>query len=230
MTNLDFYNKTTTLPVDQVSPGKLKEVTLVRELMVEKEFHVTIHDGKPTVAIDIDGVMADFNKAMKPFSLVADTDETCPHSYNFVESGWFSNFEAFETAHVTVMDKAGDIELCDPTAPGAVQKMIDYGFHVIAVTARREPWREETMRFFTRNKINISNDRLFFMDKKNKSEMGFNYLIDDAPKNIIDALARSKAFPVIYNQPYNLHLPGARVKNMDEFADMIITHHQMATT
>lgn len=219
----------TTLPVDQVSPGKLKEVSLVKELMVQKQFHIVPGDHTPVVAFDIDGVMADFNKAIQPFSLVAGTDEYCPESYNFVESGWFADFDAFEQAHVTVMDKAGDIALADTSAPRAVQKLIDNGFDVLAVTARREMWRKETMRFFAKHGINITDDRLFFMDKQNKSEMHFDYLVDDAPKNIIDALQRSHAFPVIYNQIYNAHLPGARVENLDEFADMVIAHRQMAT-
>jgi len=184
--------------------------------------------------------MADFNAAMKPYSLVAESDIDCPESYNFVDSGWFDNFDDFEQAHVTgwfdnfddfeqahvkVMDKAGDIPLADPTAPMAVNKLVDHGFKVLAVTARREPWRKETLRFFSRHNINITDDRLFFMDKKNKSEMGFDYIIDDAPKNIIDALANSQSFPVIYNQPYNNHLPGVRVSTLEDFADVVIDHH-----
>lgn len=229
MNALDFYNMETTLPVDQVSPGKLMEVSLVKELMVEKQFHIAPRNQTPVVAFDIDGVMADFNKAMKPFSLVSDTDEHTPGSYNFVDSGWFKDFDDFEKAHVTVMDKAGDIELADYSAPRAVQKLIDNGFEVLAVTARREMWRKETVRFFQKHKINITNDRLFFMDKKNKSDMHFDYIIDDAPKNIIDTLSHSSAFPVIYNQRYNVHLPGARVETLDDFADMVIAHRHMAT-
>ena len=223
MSSLDFYTTYSHLPVDQVSPGKIKEAHLVKDLMVEKTF--TITKKSPVVALDIDGVMADFNAAMKPYSLVAESDIDCPESYNFVDSGWFDNFDDFEQAHVKVMDKAGDIPLADPTAPAAVNKLVDHGFKVLAVTARREPWRKETLRFFSRHNINITDDRLFFMDKKNKSEMGFDYIIDDAPKNIIDALAHSQSFPVIYNQPYNNHLPGVRVSTLEDFADVVIDHH-----
>ena len=212
-----------TFPVDQMSPGKLEEAHIVKSLMSQKTF--TITKKKPVVALDIDGVMADFNAAMKPYSRVAHSNDTCPESYNFVDSGWFDNFDDFEKAHVTVMDKAGDIPLADSTASTAVDRLKESGFTVLAVTARREMWRDETLRFFSKNNINITSDRLFFMDKKNKSEMGFDYIIDDAPKNIIDVLSRSHSFPVIYSQPYNRHLPGIRVNSLNDFADVIIAHH-----
>lgn len=214
---------TTNLPIDQVSPGKIKEVKLVHDLMSSRTFTLS-NASEPTVALDIDGVMANFNLAMKPYSLVADTDKVCPESYNFVDSGWFSNFDDFERAHVHVMDSAGDIALADTTASSAVQRLISEGFKVLAVTARREMWRSETLRFFQRHDIDITNDRLFFMDKRNKSEMGFDYIIDDAPKNIIDTLAHSNAIPFIYHQRYNRHLPGERVHTLDEFADKVIKH------
>lgn len=179
------------------------------------------------VACDIDGVMADFNAAMKPLSLVKDTEEVCPAHYNFVESGWFNNFDDFEAAHVKVMDSASTIPLADTTAAQAVQFLIDSGFEVIAVTARREMWRSETEKFFRVNGINITPDRLFFMDKANKSEKHFHYLIDDAPKNIINAVVNTHSMPVIYHQRYNAHLPGMRAHTLMDFARTISHHRDM---
>lgn len=94
-------------PVDQVSPGKVREVTIAKTLTSTRRISIK-NPLRPVVALDIDGVMADFNAAMKPFSNVRSTKESCPNSYNFVESKWFDTFDDFERAHVTVMDSAGD--------------------------------------------------------------------------------------------------------------------------
>ena len=94
------------------------------------------------------------------------------------------------------------------------------------MTARREAWRKETLRFFQVNGIPITSERLFFMDKSNKSEMHFDYLIDDAPKNIVDALENTNSMPFVYAQPYNAHLPVPRVGSMMDFANAVIDHRK----
>lgn len=212
-------------PVDQVSPGKLREVIIAKTLTSTRRISIK-NPFRPVVALDIDGVMADFNAAMKPFSNVKDTEESCPHSYNFVESKWFNTFDDFERAHVTVMDSAGDIPLNDDTASEAVSMLQHEGCEVIAVTARREAWRKETLRFFQVNGIPITSERLFFMDKSNKSDMHFDYLIDDAPKNIVDALENTNSMPFVYAQPYNAHLPVTCVGSMMDFANAVIDHRK----
>ena len=50
--------------------------------------------------------------------------------------------------------------------------------------------------------------------------------MDDAPKNVIDALKNSDAEVVVYNQRYNEHLPGNRVTNLMEFADFVLSRER----
>lgn len=212
------------VPVDQLSPGKQKEKSLVAQLLkdrsLKKEFTV---NGKKIVALDIDGVLANFNKAMQPYGTDKARSESAPEDYNFVQSGWFKNFDDFEKAHVTVMDKAENIPLNDATAPEAVNLLRKHGYDVIGVTARREEWRQGTLEFFKRNNIDIQDKDLHFSDKNNKTDTThYDYILDDAPKNIVDALQNSEADAVIYNQPYNTHLDGKRVNTVLEYAQYII--------
>lgn len=215
----------TTRPVDQLATTKAQEADLVRDLLDKRTLTKRVDShGRKVVAIDIDGVLADFNAAMKPFSKVKDTDENTPDDYNYVTSGWYDTWEEFEHAHVTVMDDAGSIPPQEPTgvAGEAIRKLKDAGLEVKVITARREQWRGATLEFFSRHDIPIETQDLHFMDKKNKSEMHFDYLVDDAPKNVIDALQNSSAEAVIYNQRYNEHLPGNRVHNLMDFANFVL--------
>lgn len=180
----------------------------------------------PVVALDIDGVMADFNAAMKPYSNVANTDETCPKYYDFVQSGWFDTWLDFEKAHCEVMDSAHKIPLLDSTAPQAVADLKNSGMKVIVVTARREQWRKETEKFFAVNDIDIRGEDIFFMDNKKKTDMNYHYIIDDSPKNIADTMEYSSANVVAYNQRYNADLAVSRVDSLRDFADYVVAQHQ----
>lgn len=211
-------------PVDQLSTGKQEERQIVFDLH-SMRYHSTqrglIRSATPIVALDIDGVVANFDKSMYPFS--NKTGESSPRDYNYVESGWFDSWDDFEKAHITVMDKASEIPLLDPTAPDAVRLLQDNGLKVIVVTARREQWRDETLKFFHNHGMNIDPQDLHIMDKKNKTSIHFDYIIDDAPKNIIDVLQNAPhAKPVIYNRRYNDHLPGDRVNSLQKFAEFVL--------
>lgn len=216
-----------TVPVDQQAFGATTEAHIVERLARE----VRIRDAsQPVVAIDIDGVVADFNAAVKPYSLVAGTGETCPSKYNFVDAGWFNSFDDFEAAHGGVMAGASTIPLADETASVAVQCLIDAGFRVIAVTARKEKYRGETEKFFVDNNINITPDRIFFVGDNNKSDIHFDYIVDDAPKNIVDVTVNTTAMPVVYSQRYNTHIPCVRVSTLLEFAVIVIEHWRHYTS
>lgn len=209
-------------PVDQLSTTKETERKIVFDLN-EKRFKVETVEKtrRPVVAFDVDGVIANFDSSMYPFS--NKTGESSPADYNYVESGWFDSWDDFEKAHVTVMEKASEIPLLDDTASTAMKLLQNNNMDIIVVTARREQWREETLRFLHKHGMDISNEKLHIMDKKDKTSIHFDYLIDDAPKNIIDVLKNApSSTPVIYNRRYNEHLPGDRVHSLEQFAEFIL--------
>lgn len=212
-------------PVDQLSTGKQEERQIVFDLhqaRYQKNSNgILLRSDRPVVAFDIDGVSANFDMAMYPFS--NQTGEKSPRDYNYVTSGWFNSWEDFEEAHIKVMENASDIPLLDPTAPDAFNLLQENGAKVIIVTARREEWRDETLKFFHKHGMNINSQDLHIMDKKDKTSIHFDYIVDDAPKNIIDVLKNAPhAKPVIYNRRYNDHLPGDRVDNLAEFAEFVL--------
>lgn len=221
---MTIINQTRQRPVDQLSTSKQEERQIVYDLHKMRYVNNTRNMRKnstPVVALDIDGVVANFDKSMYPYS--NKTGEYSPSDYNYVKSGWFDSWDDFEQAHITVMENASDIPLLDPSAPEAVDMLKKDGIKVIVVTARREQWRDETLEFFHKHDINIDSQDLHIMDKKNKTSIHFDYIIDDAPKNIIDVLQNAPyAKPVIYNRRYNDHLPGDRVNNLVEFADFVL--------
>lgn len=217
-------------PVDQLSSSQEKEREMILEAMkgargpARGKRHP---DGKKTIALDIDGVMANFNKAMSPYGTEVAKGEDSPSEYNYVRAGWFKNFDDFEKAHVTVMDDAGSIPLNDETAPKAVRMLKDAGFHVIALTARRKEWRGGTMEFFDRHGIDIQDEELIFADMSVKADVAhYDYILDDAPKNIIDTFVNSDSEPVVYGQRYNRHLDNVgnmkRVQSVLDFAQYVI--------
>lgn len=221
---MTIINQTRQRPVDQLSTGKQEERQIVYDLHKMRyvnNAHNMRKNSTPVVALDIDGVVANFDKSMYPYS--NKTGEYSPSDYNYVKSGWFNSWDDFEQAHITVMENASDIPLLDPSAPEAVDMLKKDGIKVIVVTARREQWRDETLKFFHKHGIDIDSQDLHIMDKKNKTSIHFDYIIDDAPKNIIDVLQNAPyATPVIYNRRYNDHLPGDRVNNLVEFADFVL--------
>lgn len=210
------------IPVDQRTGNVSYEKKIDALLRTKPRKKKMIHSSEPVVAFDIDGVIANFNAAMKPYSKVAHTEETSPQFYDFVRSGWFDTWNDFEDAHLDVMDKAYDIPLLDSTAGDAMRMLHNNGCKVIVVTARREMWRDATLKFFDKHGIPVTSDNLFFMDRKKKTDIHFDYIVDDSPKNIADVLEHSDAQVSVYDQRYNKDINTRRVNSLMDFAHNIM--------
>lgn len=79
----------------------------------------------------------------------------------------------------------------------------------------------------------MDNHELIITGGKKKSTFKPDYLVDDAPKNILDMYKNSPtATGVTYAQPYNDHLHGIapRIRNLVDYADFIIQREQELST
>ena len=219
-----------TIPVDQLQSSQGEQRKTILDALKKnrekiQEHHEKSHGNeKKTIALDIDGVMANFNAAMRGYGTDLAKQEESPMDYNYMKAGWFKNFEDFNDAHLSVMKRPQDIPLNDPTSGQAVDLLKKNGYNVVAVTARREEWRDGTLEFFKKNNIDIQDKELIFSDRDAKADtVDYDYILDDAPKNIIETLQKSDAEPVVYTQRYNEHVDGLkRVGSVLEFAQYII--------
>ena len=211
---------------DSISDKQHQEAERIADL-VAANMSQPIGDGK-VVVLDIDGVQAGFTDQIRPYSAFPDsTGEPPEYSY----PGWYPDKDTFQRVHDKVMAKCEDFEMIDDTVPAAINLLRDNGFTVISVTARPEQWRDGTVKFFENNGIPISEDEVFFLAETPKSEIPFDYILDDAPHNIEDAAQAGGVFAGVKSSRYNRHIPELeeRVERFDtamEFANRVIQMEQ----
>jgi hypothetical protein len=207
---------------DSISDAQHEEAERIAEA-IRKNMSQPIGDGK-VVVFDIDGVQADFTTPMRAYS--ADPSSTeAPSEYNY--PGWYKNKEHFMEVHDIVMAKCDAFETIDDTTAEAIETLRDNGFTVISVTARDERWRDGTVKFFQNRGIPFSDKDVIFTGETPKSEIPFDYILDDAPHNIEDAAATGGIFAGVFDNRYNRHVAESegrveRFHSAMEFAQRVI--------
>lgn len=189
---------------------------------------------KVRVAFDLDGVCADLNTYLAPHSF---RDwEVCPVTYDFVKAEWFSGWGQkegeFGLYHDEVMHRAYDLPFNDHNISQAVQKLQNHSmnggpeYEIFFLTDRPDFAHESSVEFVRRAGVNMDNHELIITGGKKKSTFNPDYLVDDAPKNIVDMFSNTEdGIGMTYNQRYNehLHVDGVpRARNLIDYADFII--------
>ena len=188
---------------------------------------------KVRVAFDLDGVCADLNTYLSPHSYRK--WEVSPKSYDFVKSEWFKGWKQqegeFGLYHDDVMHRAHEIPINDYSVVEAIEKLQQHTknggpeYEIFFLTDRPEYAHESSVEFLRRAGVNMDNHELIITGGKKKSTFKPDYLVDDAPKNVLDMYANTEdSIGVTYSHGYNHHLAGLspRVKNLVEYADFII--------
>lgn len=159
------------------------------------------------VAVDIDGVLANYVKGIAEFSGKMVTD-LCAR-YNMIEPGFFQSREDFMEHHSAFIHSGGlkRLSLLDETAPQALQTLHDSGFEVFIVTARKgvPGYNDHCVEQDTRQWLN---DHGLYFDKlilaEDKTTVDAEYIIDDSPFNITQAIESGKDIrPFVRSHLYN---------------------------
>ncbi|MEJ7648585.1 MAG: hypothetical protein WKF57_05960 [Nakamurella sp.] len=180
-----------------------------------------------TIGVDLDGVCADYENALR--ATVADErriarDTLLPATrWSLVECGWFDTLEDYNAAHFSAV-QSGMFAWVTPIAGAseALHALSRDGFRIRIITHRLLlPGTHgrvviDTAAFLDSAQIPYS-DLCFVTDK---TTVGCDMLIDDAPKNVI--AARAAGTPtIVFDQPYNQELDGLRACGWPEAEQLI---------
>lgn len=180
-------------------------------------------DRQLRIGLDVDGVLADYMAGVaavgRKLGHAMERALHGPSRYGLVEPGWFPTEEdaaaAMEALHGG--DAMGRLPLLDPTAPEAVRRLRAAGHQVVVVTARDLRSRALTHDWLRRHRIDA--DEVLF--ERSKHRAGCHIYLDDAPHNIAE-LREFGAEAVVYDAPYNRDVSGPRVRNVDDFAELVL--------
>lgn len=191
-----------------------------------------------TLGLDLDGVTADYESEMRSFS-AGFTDRPAssfppPVTWDMVTSGWFPTQQAFLDTHAAAVTDGFFARMqALPGASTGLHQLSDAGVRIRVITHRLlQPGAHrrvvsDTVQFLDEQDIPYSD--LCFV--KDKTTVGCDLLVDDAPHNIL--AARDAGVPtVVFDQPYNRHLAGPRATNWVDLTAQVLeafTSWQQAT-
>lgn len=191
------------------------------------------------LGLDLDGVVFNYEKATRErfAALLGVAPETLPRPkhWSLVESGWPLRDEAhFAELHTSCVRSGmfADMPLIEG-ASESLWKLSDAGVYIRIVTHRLGfPGNHaiaagDTVRGLERRMVGADgefgkrlipySDLTFVADKP---AVGADVYLDDAPHNIV-ALRAAGRHAIVFDQPYNQHVPGPRAKNWAEVAELI---------
>lgn len=179
------------------------------------------------LGIDLDEVVFRYFHTFRPFAAKElgrpEEDLRDPAFYSLVASGWFNEEEHYRQVHGTAVD-AGlyrDLEVIEGASEN-LWKLNDEGFTIHIITSRfvnkgqHGTVISQTGESLDKNNIpfhSITFDGL-------KYEHNADVYLDDAPHNI-ETLRKEGKFVVIFDTTYNRHIDGLRVKNWEEFYQIV---------
>lgn len=186
----------------------------------------------PVLALDLDGVVADYVPAIKqitaerfnvPLASLSD-----PATYSLQDSGWgFSPDMTYFQVHA---DAVEEYELYSnlPVMPGAVEAvkgLVDLGVSIHIITSRfvvhgqHRKVVSQTVEWL--DKIGLPYNDISFL--KDKASVKASLFVDDAPSNIT-SIRESGSEVLIFDASYNLDMPGPRASNWNEAYAFIVDY------
>ncbi len=181
------------------------------------------------LGVDLDGVCADYEGAFRS-SVARQLDrapETMPpQTIMDAYSQWGLTLEEFEAAHrrAVIEDRIFRHMAPLPGVSDALWELSDLGVWIRIITHRlifnwaHETSAADTAAWLDANQIPYR-DLCFIGDKPN---VGADLYLDDSPTNIV-SLREAGRTAIVFDQPYNRHLPGPRATTWDEVVHLVVT-------
>lgn len=174
------------------------------------------------LGVDLDGVCADYEGAFRASvarQLGRDPDTLPPQTVLDAYSEWGLTFDEFEQAHrhAVLEDRMFRRMAPLPGVSEALWRLSDAGVWIRIITHRllfnwaHETSAADTAVWLDEHRIPYR-DLCFIGDKPN---VGADLYVDDSPRNIL-ALRAAGRVAIVFDQPYNRHLPGPRAENWAE--------------
>ena len=180
------------------------------------------------LGLDLDGVCADYEGGFRDHCARLTgrpSSEFGPQTHwSFVESGWVGTEAEFYDLHARAV---GGGLFADMSALTGVSKRLwqlsDAGVHIRVITHRlcingtHAKTASDTVAWLETHNIPYR-DLCFVADK---SQVGADVYIDDAPHNVA-ALRASGGYTIVFDTLYNRGIDGPRAHNWAEAADLIM--------
>ena len=179
------------------------------------------------LGVDLDGVCGDYEGAFRRSVMRwsgRGEDELPPQTTMDAYSEWGLSFEEFQDAHRRAVLDDRIFRHMDPL-PGvsaALWELSDLGVWIRIITHRLIfNWAHETSAADTAAWLDLHDipyrDLCFIGDKPN---VGADLYVDDSPTNIVSLRTAGKT-AIVFDQPYNHHLPGPRARTWSEVVALV---------
>lgn len=179
------------------------------------------------LGIDLDNVTANYTKGLRDYMVsrgFSAEDMPEPTDYDFVKAGWpFKDREDYMNNHMDFVSCGGFLGL--ETMLGAsetLHKLVGEGVRIRVVTHRL--LRDNTYAQSISDTVRWLDSRGIpfhdFCAISQKSAVGVDMLVDDAPSNV-ESVREGGGHVAVFDHPYNRHLPDPRVGSWDEIYDLV---------
>jgi 5'-nucleotidase len=183
---------------------------------------VLISDQPIVLGVDLDGVCGDYEDALRAsYASRKGVDPSDLPAQTTLDafSEWGMTFEEFEEAHryAVAEDRIFRTMAPLPGVSEALWRLSDAGVWIRVITARllfngiHEASAADTAYWLDANDIPYRD--LCFINTK--PDVGADLYVDDSPGNVI-ALREAGRATIVFDQPYNRHLPEPRAGSWDE--------------
>jgi 5'-nucleotidase len=187
-----------------------------------------VHHTEPVVlGVDLDGVCGDYEDAFRTSvarQFGRDPASMPPQTVMDAYSQWGLTLEQFERAHRTAVleDRIFRSMTPMPGVSEALWRLSDAGVWIRVITHRLLfNWAHEVSAADTAYWLDVNRipyrDLCFIGDKPT---VGAHLYVDDSPTNVI-RLRDAGRIAVVFDQPYNRHLPGPRAHGWDEVVAVV---------
>jgi len=179
------------------------------------------------LGVDLDGVCADYEGAFRDSvvrQLGKDPAGLPPQTVMDAYSQWGLSLEEFEEAHrrAVVEDRMFRHMRPMPGVSEALWELSDIGVWIRIITHRlifnwaHEVSAADTAAWLDAHQLPYR-DLCFIGDKP---DVGADLYVDDSPTNIVSLREADRA-AIVFDQPYNRHLPGPRARSWDEVLSLV---------
>ena len=179
------------------------------------------------LGVDLDGVCGDYEGAFRG-SLMRRSERAAeefpPQTTMDAYSEWGLTFEQFEAAHRQAVLEDRIFRHMEPL-PGvseALWELSDLGVWIRIITHRLIfNWAHETSAADTAAWLDLHRipyrDLCFIGDKP---DVGADLYVDDSPTNIMSLRSAGRT-AIVFDQPYNHHLPGPRARTWTDVVTLV---------
>lgn len=193
------------------------------------------HDGRRFVlAVDLDGVCAAYTDSLRPYMAALGRrdafDLPVPQSFDLVASGWFESFEEYMSTHRYAVERSffrtvGEM----PGMSDGLWALSDAEVHIRIVTHRflthgdQDRAAVDTIAWLQHKRpdgrVRVPYRDLCFLGTK--ADASADLHLDDAPYQI-ESLQNAGEDVLVFDHPYNRHLPGTRACGWDEVVEKVL--------